>query len=114
MFNIANNLKALGYEPQIDLKPLEPVVKHFTEVAKRDGLPIGKPMEYDESMYQHQVPGGMISNMRHQLKIVGKEHLMSAAGHSRISGEQSSIRLSVAVSHVSISTADTVVTGRSW
>ena len=48
-------------------------------MAKRDGLPIGKPMEYDEGMYQHQVPGGMISNMRHQLKIVGKEHLMEAA-----------------------------------
>jgi len=72
-------LKALGYDPRIDLKPLEPVVRHFTEVAKRDGLPFGKPVEYDESMYQHQVPGGMISNMRHQLKIVGKEHLMEAA-----------------------------------
>ena len=79
VFNIANNLKALGYTPSIDLKPLEPVVKHFTKVAKRDGLPIGRPMEYDHSLYQHQVPGGMISNMRHQLKIVGLEHKMEAA-----------------------------------
>ena len=54
-------------------------MKHFTAVAQRDGLPIGKPVEYDEGMYRHQVPGGMISNMRHQLKIVGKEHLMEAA-----------------------------------
>jgi oxaloacetate decarboxylase alpha subunit len=30
-------------------------------------------------MYGHQVPGGMISNMRHQLKIVGLEHKMEAA-----------------------------------
>ena len=79
VFNIANNLKALGYTPTVDLKPLEPVVKHFTAVAKRDGLPIGKPVEYDHSLYQHQVPGGMISNMRHQLKIVGLEHKMEAA-----------------------------------
>ena len=78
VFNIASNLKALGYAPAIDLKPLEPVVKHFTEVAKRDGLPVGRPMEYDHSLYQHQVPGGMISNMRHQLKIVGLEHKMEA------------------------------------
>jgi oxaloacetate decarboxylase alpha subunit len=79
VFNIANNLKALGYDPQVDLKPLEPVVKHFTAVAKQDGLPIGKPVEYDHAMYGHQVPGGMISNMRHQLKIVGLEHKMEAA-----------------------------------
>ncbi len=79
VFNIANNLKALGYDPRVDLKPLEPVVKHFTAVANKDGLPIGKPMEYDQSLYGHQVPGGMISNMRHQLRIVGLEHKMEAA-----------------------------------
>ena len=79
IFNIASNLKALGYTPMIDLKPLEAVEKHFTYVAKQDGLPIGKPVEYDQSQYRHQVPGGMISNMRHQLKIVGLEHKMEAA-----------------------------------
>ena len=79
IFNIANNLRALGYTPNIDLKPLEPVTKHFTAVAKREGLPIGTPREYDHSLYQHQVPGGMISNMRHQLKIVGLEHKMDEA-----------------------------------
>jgi oxaloacetate decarboxylase alpha subunit len=79
VFNVAHNLRALGYTPCVDLKPLEPVVKHFTAVARQDGLPIGKPVEYDYSQYQHQVPGGMISNMRHQLKIVGMEHKMEAA-----------------------------------
>jgi oxaloacetate decarboxylase alpha subunit len=42
-------------------------------------LPIGRPVEYDHSQYLHQVPGGMISNMRHQLKIVGMEDKMEAA-----------------------------------
>jgi oxaloacetate decarboxylase alpha subunit len=79
IFNVASNLKALGYTPAIDLKPLAAVEKHFTYVAKKDGLPIGSPVEYDHSLYQHQVPGGMISNMRHQLKIVGLEHKMEAA-----------------------------------
>jgi oxaloacetate decarboxylase alpha subunit len=79
VFNIASNLKALGYTPAIDLKPLEAVEKHFTYIAKQDGLPIGKPVEYDQSQYGHQVPGGMISNMRHQLKIVGLEHKMETA-----------------------------------
>jgi oxaloacetate decarboxylase alpha subunit len=79
IFNIAHNLKALGFTPAIDLKPLEPVTGHFTEVARREGLPIGRPVEYDQSQYAHQVPGGMISNMRHQLKIVGMEHKMEEA-----------------------------------
>jgi oxaloacetate decarboxylase alpha subunit len=79
IFNIAHNLKALGYSPAVDLKPLETVSKHFTYVAHKDGLPIGRPVEYDQSQYAHQVPGGMISNMRHQLKIVGMEHKMEAA-----------------------------------
>src|SRR5919106_1715189 len=79
IFNVASNLKALGYIPAIDLKPLAAVEKHLTYVAKKDGLPIGSPVEYDHSLYQHQVPGGMISNMRHQLKIVGLEHKMEAA-----------------------------------
>jgi len=79
IFNIAQNLHSLGYTPAVDLKPLQAVEKHFTSVAKRDGLPIGKPLEYDQFQYSHQVPGGMISNMRHQLKIVGLEHKMEEA-----------------------------------
>jgi oxaloacetate decarboxylase alpha subunit len=79
IFNIAHNLKALGYSPAVDLTPLEAVTRHFTHVAHKDGLPIGRPVEYDQSQYAHQVPGGMISNMRHQLKIVGLEHKMEAA-----------------------------------
>ena len=79
IFNIVQNLKALGYTTAVDLKPLEAVSKHFTQVARKEGLPIGRPVEYDQSQYAHQVPGGMISNMRHQLKIVGLEHKMDAA-----------------------------------
>jgi oxaloacetate decarboxylase alpha subunit len=79
IFNIAHNLKALGFTPAVDLKPLEPVRRHFERVARREGLPIGRPVEYDQSQYAHQVPGGMISNMRHQLKIVGLEDKMDAA-----------------------------------
>ena len=79
IFNIAQNLKALGYTPAVDLTPLESVTRHFTHVAQRNGLPIGRPVEFDQSQYAHQVPGGMISNMRHQLKIVGMEHKMDEA-----------------------------------
>jgi oxaloacetate decarboxylase alpha subunit len=42
-------------------------------IAKREGLPIGTPLEYDHFQYLHQVPGGMISNLRHQLGLIGME-----------------------------------------
>jgi oxaloacetate decarboxylase alpha subunit len=52
------------------------VEQHFCWIAKKEGLPIGAPREYDETWYRHQVPGGMISNLRHQLKMLGKENQM--------------------------------------
>lgn len=67
VFNVAANAAALGYTPMIDLDALRPVSDHFTQVAKREGLPIGTPLEYTEAHFTHQVPGGMISNLRHQL-----------------------------------------------
>ena len=73
LFNVAKNLRALGYKTLIDEVALKPVSEHFTYIAKREGFPIGEPVEYDYSQYQHQVPGGMISNLRFQLRKVGME-----------------------------------------
>jgi oxaloacetate decarboxylase (Na+ extruding) subunit alpha len=67
VFNVAENAIALGFTPTIDLDALRPVSEHFMRIAKREGLPIGTPLEYTEAHYTHQVPGGMISNLRHQL-----------------------------------------------
>jgi oxaloacetate decarboxylase alpha subunit len=78
IFNVAKNARALGYTPLVDEEALKPVERHFTFVAKRDGLPVGKPLEYDHSQYLHQVPGGMISNLRHQLRLVGMESKLPA------------------------------------
>ena len=78
IFNVANNLRALGYRPRVNVEVLPPVSAHFNEVARRAGLPVGAPREYDQSWYGHQVPGGMISNLRHQLKLMGKEDKIEA------------------------------------
>ena len=75
VFNVAENAIALGFTPTIDMKALRPVSEHFTRIARREGLPIGTPLEYTEAHYTHQVPGGMISNLRHQLaqvKMLGR------------------------------------------
>ncbi|MBI2183229.1 MAG: carboxylase [Deltaproteobacteria bacterium] len=71
VFNVAQNAHSIGYSPLVDLETLAPVEKDLTFIAKRENLPIGAPVEYDYSQYVHQVPGGMISNLRFQLKNIG-------------------------------------------
>ena len=79
IFNMVRNIRAMGHTPLVDEEVLRPVEEHFTYVARRDGLPIGKPLEYNHSQYLHQVPGGMISNFVHQLRLVGMEDKLPAA-----------------------------------
>lgn len=71
LFNVAENARALGHEPDIDEDILRSVSEDLTRIAKQEGFPIGRPAEYRYAQYQHQVPGGMISNLGHQLEVVG-------------------------------------------
>jgi oxaloacetate decarboxylase alpha subunit len=43
-------------------------------VAKREGFPTGSPIEYDLFQYEHQVPGGMMSNYKAELARRGLEN----------------------------------------
>jgi len=74
VFNVAQNARALGHAPFIDEEPLLLVARDLDFIAKREKFPIGAPAEYDYSQYVHQVPGGMISNLHHQLKNLGMLH----------------------------------------
>ena len=78
-FNITKNARALGYKPKIDDASLHEVEHHFTAIAEAEDLPIGRPMAYDYSQYQHQIPGGMISNFRFQLGKVGMQDRLAEA-----------------------------------
>jgi len=71
VFNVAENLRALGYGVDLDEAPLHAVQEHFDWVAEREGFPKGVPAEFDQRLYSHQIPGGMISNLEHQLKLAG-------------------------------------------
>lgn len=70
-FDVARNARALGYATHIDEALLRPVEAHFYAIAQRENLPVGVPMPYDAQHYIHQVPGGMISNLRFQLSEAG-------------------------------------------
>jgi oxaloacetate decarboxylase alpha subunit len=78
VLNIARNARSLAFTPIVDEEAIKPVEEHFTFIAKREGHPMGAPREYDHSQYHHQVPGGMISNLRHQLRLVGIENKLEA------------------------------------
>ncbi len=71
VYNVAANLRELGYEVDVDEEVLHAATEHFTAIARREGFQIGAPYEYDERLYRHQVPGGMISNLRYQLELAG-------------------------------------------
>lgn len=68
--NLARNLRARGFDVDLDTRPVDAASEHLHQVADEEGFPIGVPNPYDENLYTHQVPGGMISNFRHQLKQI--------------------------------------------
>jgi oxaloacetate decarboxylase alpha subunit len=73
VFNVARNAELLGYRPRVDLDWLRPVSEHFHEVARRERMPVGAPLEYDVSQYLHHVPGGVISHLKRQIGQLGME-----------------------------------------
>ena len=67
------NARHLGYSSKVDREALDAISIHFLEIAKAEELPIGRPVEYDLYQYEHQVPGGVISNLKRQLGQLGAE-----------------------------------------
>ena len=69
IFNAMHNAKVLGLKHNItNADALKVVEEKLNRIAKIDGLPVGVPLEYDHGVYSHQIPGGVISNLRSQLE----------------------------------------------
>ena len=71
---ILRNARRLGYSSDLDEDALAAVSAHFRNIAEKEGLPIGVPMEYNLFHFEHQVPGGMMTNLTRQLREIGMEH----------------------------------------
>ncbi len=67
------NLALEGMRTRIDRQRIESISSYLTELAGREGFPSGQPMEYDLFHYRHQMPGGMLTNWRYQLRQAGLE-----------------------------------------
>ena len=67
ILNVARNARNLGHGTRVDEALLKSVSQRLTGFARQDGKPMGAPFEYDTAQYVHQIPGGVISNLRFQL-----------------------------------------------
>ncbi|SDH86182.1 oxaloacetate decarboxylase, alpha subunit [Alteribacillus persepolensis] len=74
VLSVAQNATYLGYENNLDLERIQRASERLLEMAKQDGMPIGAPLGYDYSQYVYQIPGGVISNLKHQLKELKLEN----------------------------------------
>jgi oxaloacetate decarboxylase alpha subunit len=74
VFNVAENAKALGFEVNLDLERLQRVSKRLYSMAREANLPTFGPTRYKVAQYRHRIPGGVISNMTHQLKELRLEN----------------------------------------
>jgi pyruvate/oxaloacetate carboxyltransferase/biotin carboxyl carrier protein len=72
--SIVKNARRLGFETDLDEDALAAVSEHFRKVAEKEGLPVGQPREYDLFHFEHQVPGGMMTNLTRQLREIKMEH----------------------------------------
>lgn len=79
--------RAMGIATGIDLDALNETSEYFGWLAEREDKPRGKVAAYDPSLYEHQVPGGMISNLKSQLQAMGMEarlpEILDEAAHVR-------------------------------
>jgi len=62
-----------GLMTDVSPQGLEVMADYFTGVARRHGFPLAVQHRFDPALYRHQVPGGMISNLRGDLKRMGIE-----------------------------------------
>lgn len=68
---IVRDLRALGYQVNVDDERIENISNRIREIAEEEDKPLGEPVAYDAMHFMHQLPGGMLSNFRAQLETAG-------------------------------------------
>jgi len=67
----ARNLRHYGFDIAVDDTVLGEIGTHFEDVAIRTGFPLGRPQDFDAASLDHQIPGGVMSNLVSQLDAAG-------------------------------------------
>jgi oxaloacetate decarboxylase (Na+ extruding) subunit alpha len=66
-----DNIHRRRYRTGIDRTVVEQVAERLRYIATRENKPVGHILEHDSFHYEHQMPGGMISNLKSQLTTIG-------------------------------------------
>ncbi len=69
--DIAGRARRLGLEVALDEDAMREASAYFDWLCAAEGKPRGEVARYDPALYEHQIPGGMISNLRSQLERMG-------------------------------------------
>jgi pyruvate/oxaloacetate carboxyltransferase len=65
---------AFGLKCGLDEPAMNEASSYFNWLCVREDKPRGEVARYDPALYEHQIPGGMISNLRYQLQVMHLEH----------------------------------------
>ncbi len=68
------NARRRGFNVAIDLTAVAEAAERLRNIARREDKPVGAIAEYDSFHYEHQMPGGMVSNLKSQLAALGIAH----------------------------------------
>ena len=71
---IAQRARRLGFEISLNEDALKEIAGYFRWLCEREDKPCGEVAQYDPALYEHQIPGGMISNLRYQLETMKLAH----------------------------------------
>jgi oxaloacetate decarboxylase alpha subunit len=74
--NIVANLRDLGHTVDVDDEAVAEIDAYFEALVAAEGLPPGRPSEFDRSYFRHQMPGGMMGTFKRQLDEMGKLDLL--------------------------------------
>ncbi|MFI5014095.1 MAG: pyruvate carboxylase subunit B [Hyphomicrobiales bacterium] len=69
--HFVENARRNGFDVPIDLAPVAEAAERLRYIARREDKPVGAIAEYDAFHYEHQMPGGMVSNLKSQLAALG-------------------------------------------
>ena len=72
--DVLASAKRLGRAPRMNQTSLHKIDDYFEWICSRDNFSRGEKANYDPALYEHQIPGGMISNLRAQLAVMGISH----------------------------------------
>jgi pyruvate/oxaloacetate carboxyltransferase len=72
--DIAERAARLGVTTSLDPKVIAEISGYFDWLCVREDKPRGRVVDYDPALYAHQVPGGMISNLKSQLETMTMGH----------------------------------------